>query len=89
MDELPYVKVRHEGKRSGEEHLGRLKCSRGSKSQQDKFLLTTVYSEKRRDGSWFTDHTYTYNGNGWDTEIYQQAYKISAWQRFKAWWFNG
>ena len=87
MDDLPYVKVRHEGKRIGEAHLGQLKHPFGSRKQQDKFLLTAVYSEVMDDGSWFTDQTYTFNSDGWDTDIYRQSYsKLTLWDRCKMAW---
>jgi hypothetical protein len=93
MDNTRYIDCIHikEGKNIGYQYLGRLKDPSGRRKSQDRFLLTSIHSQRRKDGSWFTEQTYTYNENGWDTFIYPQAHhKLTLFQKIRRWFFfNG
>lgn len=92
MDELPYIRVREDGNHADAyDMVGTLKCSRGTREHQNNFLLTRISCKKRDDGSWYTDFIYTYNADGWDEELYNQAYpRLTLWQKTRRWFFcNG
>lgn len=91
MDELPHIMVREDGNQvDAADMVGTLKCSRGTREHQNNFLLTRISVKRREDGSWYTDLFYTYNADGWDEDIYAQAYpRRSLWQRLKGFLLHG